>query len=107
MSGRSQEHLREREWADYTDSSGHKQTLVAPVSTAGGGTFPAPPFPLTPGQLTGTPVVSSTLTVTAGAWSGTPPLTITRQWQRDANTFISGATGLTYVVQAADAGHDI
>lgn len=50
--------------------------------------------------------VGSTLTCVAGTWTGTPAPTITRQWLR-GTTAIPGATALTYVVQAADAGFQI
>jgi hypothetical protein len=50
--------------------------------------------------IAGADTVGSTLTCTAGAWTGAD--TVTRQWRRDA-TNIAGATGLTYVLVAADS----
>jgi len=55
----------------------------------------------------GTPTVGSTLTYTAGAWVGTG--TITKgvdAWLRDGVP-ISGATGATYTLTAADQGHQV
>ena len=37
MPARSQDRLYEREWANYTDPSGHQEIPVPPVSTGGGG----------------------------------------------------------------------
>ena len=59
--------------------------------------------------LSGTAAVGDELTATPGTWSPTPTST-TRQWQRcdsdgtDCRN-IAGATGQTYGVRAADAGH--
>lgn len=56
--------------------------------------------------VTGTATVGQTLTTTNGTWTGSPAPTFTRQWQR-GSTNISGATGVTYVLVAADAGQSI
>lgn len=61
--------------------------------------------------LTGAAVVGGTLTVTNGTWTPTPT-SFARQWQRcDTNgtacVNIPGATGQTYGVRTADAGHRI
>ena len=61
--------------------------------------------------LSGTPTPGQTLQVTAGSWSR-PPAALAYQWQRcNANgrvcTPIDGATGTSYTVTAADAGHEL
>ena len=67
--------------------------------------------------ISGRPVIGQTLKVSNGAWTGTPPITFTYQWQRCkgvpnpggksftiACTDIPGATRNTYTVTVADAG---
>lgn len=54
--------------------------------------------------VTGTAQVGQTLTTTNGTWLNSP--TFTRQWFA-GGVPIAGATGLTYVVQAADVGKTI
>jgi hypothetical protein len=61
------------------------------------------PYPLTAPSIAGTTLVGSTLTLTAGTWGGTTPITLAYQWLRDGQV-ISGATGTTYVTVSADAG---
>lgn len=53
----------------------------------------------------GTAVVGQRLTSTAGTWS-VPGVTTSRQWLRDGKT-ITGATGPSYLLGAADVGHRI
>jgi hypothetical protein len=59
-------------------------------------------------QVSGTPQVGQTLSVSTGTWSGTA--TITYQWQRCTSTDpttcsdLSGATASQYVVTSADLG---
>ena len=56
--------------------------------------------------ITGGTTVGETLTLTSeGTWTGTAPITYTRNWQRDGVSI--GSTGTTYVTQAADAGTTI
>jgi hypothetical protein len=60
-------------------------------------------------SISGTPQQGQTLTASTGNWSGAQPITFAFQWQRcDANgdgcVDIGGATGRTYVAQAADVG---
>jgi hypothetical protein len=69
----------------------------------------AAPLNTSPPTITGTPTAGQTLTGKPGTWTGTPKPTFAYQWQRcDAGgascVAIVGATGVTYVVQAADAG---
>ncbi|MEA2309270.1 MAG: large repetitive protein, partial [Thermoleophilaceae bacterium] len=59
--------------------------------------------------LSGPAEDGGTLTASDGSWTGSPTITLTRQWQRcdaaGANcTNISGATGTTYDEGAADVG---
>ena len=62
--------------------------------------------------ISGTPEDGQTLTTTNGSWSGTAPLSYGYQWRRcdaaGANCVdISGATGSTYSLVAADVGATI
>lgn len=52
--------------------------------------------------ISGTATVGQTLTRTRGVWTGWPIPVISGQWIRGAATVIAGATGPTYVIQAAD-----
>ena len=45
-------------------------------------------------EISGGPAAGSTLTATAGSWTGTPTPTVTRQWRRNGSD-IPGATGGT------------
>jgi 5-hydroxyisourate hydrolase-like protein (transthyretin family) len=54
----------------------------------------------------GTPAVGQTLSCTTGSWKGSPVPTFTYAWLRDG-VAIPGATGSTYVVQAADQGNGV
>jgi Carboxypeptidase regulatory-like domain len=54
----------------------------------------------------GTPNVGQTLSCANGTWTGIESLTYADTWLRDG-TAIAGATGATYVVQAADQGHGL
>lgn len=56
--------------------------------------------------ISGNPAVASVLTCTPGVYAGAPAPTVTRQWRRNT-TALSGQTGLTYTVQAADSGQTI
>lgn len=54
--------------------------------------------------ISGTRKVGSKLTASVTAWQ--PSATFTYQWRRDGKA-ISGATGKTYLLRAADKGHQI
>jgi large repetitive protein len=54
--------------------------------------------------LTGTPVVGQTLRVTSGTWPDRP--SVRRQWYRD-DAAIGAATGTSYTLVDADAGHEV
>jgi hypothetical protein len=73
-------------------------TLVPEVTT------PPADQDLTPGtpQVSGRPVVGSTLTAAPGTW-GPAPVTLSYQWLR-SGVAVPGATGTTYPVTAADLG---
>ncbi|HEX8648665.1 MAG TPA: hypothetical protein VF715_17350, partial [Thermoleophilaceae bacterium] len=80
--------------ASATSSQTAGVTGVAPANTA----LPT---------ISGTPQQGQTLSATTGTWTGTTPITYAYQWRRcdsaGANCVnISGATGSTYAVQAAD-----
>jgi hypothetical protein len=64
-----------------------------------------PPSNTAAPTISETPAAGSTLTGTAGSWSGSPT-GYAYAWQRCGTTCapISGATGATYTVQTADAG---
>jgi len=53
----------------------------------------------------GTPAVGETVSVSNGVWANSPT-SYSRQWKRNG-TNIAGATGTSYVLQAADAGQQI
>lgn len=55
-------------------------------------------------QVTGVPKVGETLECSVGTWTGTPPISYSRQWLLDGVS-IAGEVQSTYLVQAADEGH--
>ncbi|MEM9840526.1 MAG: hypothetical protein AAF830_15405, partial [Pseudomonadota bacterium] len=61
---------------------------------------------ITAPELGGTPEIGSTLSVTAGVWSGTTPPDLSYQWMRNG-VDVAEATGTTYLLGAADDGTDI
>lgn len=70
------------------------------------------PINSTAPSISGTPLDGRTLTATTGAWSGSPVLTTTGQWQRcdlaGAHcSAIGGSAGPTYVLGNADIGKTI
>jgi hypothetical protein len=56
--------------------------------------------------VSGTPAVGQTLSCANGSWTGVAPLTYAEQWLHSGSA-IAGATGSTYVIQAADEGHGL
>ena len=82
--------------SEGTSSAASQATAVIP---------PAPVNTEAP-AITGTTKVGETLTATTGTWTGAG-IVYTRQWQRcsaGSCTAITGATGATYKLTAADAG---
>jgi Carboxypeptidase regulatory-like domain len=67
--------------------------------------FPATPASTAAPALTGSPVVGQTLSCSQGSWSHEPTY-LAYQWLRNGS-LISGQTGSTYTLQAADQGHSI
>lgn len=57
-------------------------------------------------SISGTATLGQVLTCADGVWIP-QPITITRQWIRDANTVIAAATGATYTLVAADQTHTV
>lgn len=90
------------------NSDGSGTATSAPSAVVSSTTAPTPTA--APG-ITGTPAVGSTLTANKGAWSGNPT-SVAVAWIRcDANgdgcAAIAGASGDTYSVTQADAGHTL
>jgi large repetitive protein len=83
-----------------TATLGNQAQSIYVTYTASGGVPTNTALP----SISGTPTVGSTLTANTGTWTGSP--TFTYQWKRDGVP-ISGATGSTYVVSSADAGHTL
>ncbi|MGK3649383.1 carboxypeptidase regulatory-like domain-containing protein [Pseudarthrobacter enclensis] len=79
--------------AGYTTSA--KTSAVTAAVAAGTLSGPTP-------TITGTKAVGSTLTANPGTW-GPAPVTLAYQWYR-GSTAITGATGQTYKLVAADKG---
>lgn len=104
-------HLRVKTIATDATVPAPQQATALGVATA---TVAAPAdVPLLAGTaptITGSLVVGSTLTAAGGtATAGKPPITYTYRWERAAAatgpwSTITGATGNTYVLTAADAG---
>jgi hypothetical protein len=84
---------------------------VTPGSNTGGineslrEAFPTTPASTAAPALTGTAAVGQVLTCSQGSWSHEPTYLL-YQWTRNG-TVISGQTGSTYTLQAADQGHSI
>jgi Phosphoesterase family/Calcineurin-like phosphoesterase len=71
-----------------------------------------PPGNTAPPAVSGTAQQGQTLTTATGSWTGASPLSFAYAWQDcDASgnncTAISGATGVSYTLGAADLGHTI
>ena len=82
-------------------------SLDVSVSNSTPSITPISPAVTTPPSISGTPVVGSQLTTSAGAWSGTQPISLSFKWQRCVNTTclaIAGATGSSYTAASADVG---
>src|SRR3954452_13282703 len=88
---------------------------VTPVQAAGGTPPPArpgPPVSNAAPAVSGVAAIGSSLSATAGTWTGTAPIAFAFAWRRcDARgaacSAISRATSATYVVAAPDAGRTL
>jgi hypothetical protein len=93
-----------------TDSNG-STSLLSPsnVVFAGSSPIPTPPVNTVLPAISGSVQVGQALSADTGAWSGTQPITFTYQWQRCSPSCsnITGATSVSYVLQAADQGATI
>jgi len=67
---------------------------------------PTPPVNTSSPAISGSELPGSTLTCSAGSWTGVPPPSFTYQWLRDG-VAIAGATAPSYLVQSADEGHTL
>ncbi len=67
---------------------------------------PSPPTNTAVPTVSGTAQVGQTLTAHNGTWSGTTPITYTRQWQSEGAN-IAGATSSTYTPVTADVEHTL
>ena len=86
--------------ADSIGNSGSFKTLTT-ITVNNTLQLSATPVP----KITGTTIVGSTLTATAGTWSPTP-VTLKYQWYR-SGTAITGATTSTYKLTGTDAAKSI
>lgn len=76
------------------------------ASTLAGIQFGVAPSNTAVPEITGTPQVGETLTLSNGTWDGDTPRTFSRVWKRDGAD-ISGATATTYDLVAEDEGTTI
>jgi hypothetical protein len=100
----------------YVDVTGQQMTSITLAAWSGAVLVSAdggPPPPVAPSNthapsISGTAASGSTLTASAGTWTGTPAPTFSYQWQQcdSANvcTDVAGSTGQTYAVTDADNG---
>jgi len=94
--------------ADVTASNdaGTGSQLSSATATVSAG----PPVDTVSPTVSGTLAIGDTLTVTPGTWTGAQPISISFRWERcdtggGSCNWISGATGASYKVTTADAGH--
>jgi hypothetical protein len=88
---------------------GQRSGWVTLAAGAQASYLPADPTSTSPPLITGTARVGEKLTSSTGAWSGTPEIAYTRQWQRcdakgEACKNLAGATGASYDATADDEG---
>jgi hypothetical protein len=98
--------LRVTVTAKNADGSGNATSAASAVVSS-----KAAPTPTTAPSISGTPAVGSTLTASKGTWSGNPT-SLAVAWMRcdengDSCAPISGASGDTYTLTQADAGHTL
>ena len=70
---------------------------------------PTNPSNSLPPVISGTTLAGQTLTGSTGAWSGTPPISFSYQWERCARSCsaITGATSSSYTLTGGDVGAKI
>lgn len=69
-----------------------------------------PPVNETAPSIAGTAQQGRTLAATSGTWSGSPPITLTRRWERCSGatcTAVAGANAGTYTLTGDDVGHQL
>jgi len=83
---------------------GPASSLLTTVQAGGGTGGPVAPVNTVAASIAGTSTAGSTLTRTAGTWTGSP--SITGQWYANGLA-IAGATGTTYVTLTGQVGQNI
>ena len=99
-------------FSSWSDGGAQTHNVTAPTNpatwTATYASAATPPVNTTLPSISGQARVGRTLTVSSGTWSGTQPMTFSRQWFRCTTTnigscvAIAGATASSYVVVNAD-----
>lgn len=90
----------------YCTSFRRRTSVALAMAEINGGTPSTAPQNTSPPTIAGSALQGATLTGSVGGWVGTPTPTLAYQWLRDGAN-ISGATSQTYVLQAADVGHQV
>ncbi len=101
--------IRVQETASNTHRS-QRPAISAPTGVVQPATAPpTQPSNNSPPVISGTTMAGQTLTGSAGAWSGTPPITLSYQWERCARSCspIARATSSRYPLTRADVGAKI
>jgi len=93
-----------QEWASSSGYGAYLDALHANGSVAA-----TPPSSTSPPTISGVPQQGQVLTSTNGSWSGTTPMTFTRQWRRCSASGascvdVNGATAQTYTLVSTDVG---
>ena len=94
-----------------TNSAGSATaSSTATTSVAAASVTVTAPTKVTAPSISGAAQVGQTLSLTQGTWNGSPAPTVTDQWQRNTGSGwvnISGQTGSSYTLVAADQGYTI
>lgn len=80
--------------------------LLFQTQIGGSGLTSGYPYNTAPPEISGTPQVGETLTVTPGSWVGAEPITLAYQWYADG-TALSGETAETIDLGAETEGTEI